>query len=319
MTSIKLTVTGAEIWASVTGILTSGMVGIPVTIEYDASWDGLRKNLVCRCGRQDSREGECRAILDVEGAATVAHEVMQPDMFLYLGVEGYSSDGKLVLPTRWAECGRIHRGANTEADVSADPTLPIWEQIQTAVEQIRDLPLTEVQMTELLATVQTAVDAASSAEQSDKRAASASSLAVSSADAARSAADSAQAAMECARTSADSAAELANETFRLKNAAEAAAQRAEAAGSPTGGALNAEQVSALDGLFQVCAFTVDASAQIAAFRAAFGLDSAPDVPDQPDEPDEPDVPEPGVEQQGSVLSIVSGVTANQNGTVLTIT
>ena len=34
MTSITLKVNGAEIQASVAGTLTSGMVGIPVTIEY---------------------------------------------------------------------------------------------------------------------------------------------------------------------------------------------------------------------------------------------------------------------------------------------
>ena len=118
MTSIKLTVTGAEVWATVTGILTSGMVGIPVTIQYDASWDGLRKNLVCRCSPWNSDRGDYRTTLDVGEAATVAHEVMQPDMILYLGVEGYSSDGKLVMPTRWAECGEIQRGANSGTEGS---------------------------------------------------------------------------------------------------------------------------------------------------------------------------------------------------------
>ena len=38
-----LTVTGARTQALVTGPLTSGMVGIPVTIEYDDSWNGLTK------------------------------------------------------------------------------------------------------------------------------------------------------------------------------------------------------------------------------------------------------------------------------------
>lgn len=164
MTSIKLTVTGAEVWASVNGILTSGMVGIPVTIEYDASWDGLRKNLVCRCSPWNSDRGDYRTILNVGEAATVAHEVMQHGKFLYLGVEGYSSDGKLVMPTRWAECGEIHRGANSGADISADPTLPVWEQLQTAIEEIKENPLTEEQLAEIQAGVQSAVEAAKSAE-----------------------------------------------------------------------------------------------------------------------------------------------------------
>ena len=35
LTSIKLTIIGAQAWAEVSGPLTSGMVGLPVTIEYD--------------------------------------------------------------------------------------------------------------------------------------------------------------------------------------------------------------------------------------------------------------------------------------------
>ena len=41
MTSIRLTVNGANASAMVTGKLTSGMVGVPVTIEYDRAWDEL--------------------------------------------------------------------------------------------------------------------------------------------------------------------------------------------------------------------------------------------------------------------------------------
>ena len=229
MTSIKLTVTGAEVWASVTGILTSGMVGIPVTIQYDASWDGLRKNLVCRCSPWNSDRGDYRTILDVGETATVAHEVMQPDMFLYLGVEGYSSDGKLVMPTRWAECGKIQRGANSGTDISADPTLPVWQQLQTEIEEIKDNVFLEEQLAEIQASVQAAAEAAASAERSKKSATAASTLAVSSADEAEGSADSARVSMESAKTSASTAAYLANETLRLQRAAEAAAERAEIA------------------------------------------------------------------------------------------
>lgn len=51
MTSITLILTGASIRSEVDGVLTSGMVGIPVTIRYDDAWNGLIKNLVCRCGK----------------------------------------------------------------------------------------------------------------------------------------------------------------------------------------------------------------------------------------------------------------------------
>jgi hypothetical protein len=66
-------------------------------------------------------------------------------------------------------------------------------------------------------------------------------------------------------------------------------------------------------------YTSDQSANIDALEAALksGGDE-PVVPDVPDEPVEPDLPEADVSQTGSILSIVSGVTATQNGDVLAI-
>lgn len=159
LTSITLKVNGAEIQASVAGTLTSGMVGIPVTIEYDETWEGLTKNLVCRCSRGTDRETH-RTILDVGNTTVVAHEVMQAGMLLYLGVEGYSTDGTLVIPTTWAMCGVIQNGANTGEDLSADPTLPIWGQLRREIEQIKQEVVTPGQITEILSCVQSAVQAA---------------------------------------------------------------------------------------------------------------------------------------------------------------
>lgn len=165
LTNIKLMVTGAQAWASVTGPLTSGMVGIPVTIEYDEAWDGLTKNLMCRCSPWGSNDGENRTILNVGENATVAHEVMQSDMYLYLGVEGFSSDGQLVIPTTWAKCGKIEYGANTCEDPSTDPELSVWNQLQTEIEQIKENALTKEQVTDIQACAQEATQAAQEATQ----------------------------------------------------------------------------------------------------------------------------------------------------------
>ena len=143
MTSIMLIVTGASIRAKVDGILTSGMVGLPVTIQYDDSWNGLRKNLVCRCGKWGPDRGDTRTVLSVGETATVAHEIMKADMYLYLGVEGYSADGKLVIPTTWANCGKIQHGANAGADPSADSKSPVWAQLQAQIESIKQDIVTE--------------------------------------------------------------------------------------------------------------------------------------------------------------------------------
>ena len=133
MTSIKLIVSGASARAEVDGLLTSGMVGIPVTITYDSAWDGLTKALVCRGG------SVIRTILDVGGMATVPHECMIANATLQIGVEGRNADGTLVIPTVWARCGLICSGANADADPSTDPTLPVWAQIGEKVGNLDDL------------------------------------------------------------------------------------------------------------------------------------------------------------------------------------
>lgn len=133
MTSIKLIVTGASARAEVDGLLTSGMVGIPVTIACDGAWDGLKKTLVCRGG------SIVKTILNVRGTATVAHECMVPNQTLFIGIEGRNADGTLVIPTVWARCGLICSGATTDADPSADPTLPVWAQIQSMIGSLDNL------------------------------------------------------------------------------------------------------------------------------------------------------------------------------------
>ena len=221
MTSITLKVNGAEIRASVAGTLTSGMVGIPVTIEYDEAWEGLTKNLVCRCSKSGFDNEEYRSILNVGNTAVVAHEVMQAGKHLWLGVEGYSPDGTLVIPTTWAMCGVIQRGANTGDDLSADPTLPVWGQLQTQIDRIEGGSIPPEQLEEIRAF-------AEAAAQAEENAAAASRLAADHADTARANGEAAQIYMENARTSAASAANMASDAFRYQTAAEAAADRAEA-------------------------------------------------------------------------------------------
>lgn len=133
MTSIKLIVSGASARAEVDGLLTSGMVGIPVTISYDSAWDGLKKTLVCRGG------SIARTILNVDGMATVPHECMIANATLQIGVEGRNADGTLVIPTVLARCGLICSGANADADPSTDPTLPVWAQIQSMIGNLDEL------------------------------------------------------------------------------------------------------------------------------------------------------------------------------------
>lgn len=169
MTSIFLKVTGAHAEALVSGTLTSGMVGIPVTMEYDDAWEGLTKNLVCRCAR-GTDDGEQRTILNVKHSAVVAHEVMQAGMHLYLGVEGVSADGALVIPTVWALCGVVESGTNAGSELSAEPTPTVWEQLQTQINQIECGSIHQEQLEELQGYVDSAARAAQAAAISAGRA-----------------------------------------------------------------------------------------------------------------------------------------------------
>lgn len=70
--------------------------------------------------------------------------------------------------------------------------------------------------------------------------------------------------------------------------------------------LSSTEKTLLMTLFKNAAYTADMSATIAQLETLWGGDDAPDLPDA------------DVLQTGSILSIVSGVTANQSGSVLAI-
>lgn len=133
MTSIKLIINGAHAQAEVSGPLTGGMVGIPVTIGFDGAWEGLSRTLVCKGG------GTVKSIVGIGTAAAVAHEVMQAGSTLYLGVEGRDAEGTIVMPTVWACCGIIEAGANASEDESTAPDSPVWALLQQQIGTLDDL------------------------------------------------------------------------------------------------------------------------------------------------------------------------------------
>lgn len=108
-------------------LLTSGMVGAEVHFIFDEVWNGLAKTAVFRAGDK---------VFDVldnqwEGnVCTIPHEVLAvAGVNLEVGVYGTDASGKLVIPTVYADCGRIRAGADPMGDESADPTAPVWAQL----------------------------------------------------------------------------------------------------------------------------------------------------------------------------------------------
>lgn len=123
MTNIAVTVTGAQLHATLTGVLTGGMVGVPAEFTFDEAWSDLVKVVLFRAG------GEVYSIHEIQDAVTVPWEVLKKEnCTLYVGVYGVSEDGSLVIPTLWAQVGMIQPGADVEATPAADPALPVWKE-----------------------------------------------------------------------------------------------------------------------------------------------------------------------------------------------
>lgn len=139
MTTIYLTLSGATASAQVEGTVTAGAAGIGVYVSWDEHWDELTMTLLCK-----SDAGIWAVSLE-DGEATIPQEALQRTLFgrneLMLGVEGRSRDGKLVLPSEFAYCGKILPGARQEnlsqtaQTVGAVAEIITWHQCPQAVRE----------------------------------------------------------------------------------------------------------------------------------------------------------------------------------------
>ena len=128
MTKIKLYCRGAMAKAKVEGQLTHAMVGIPVSVEWDGEWEGLRKVLKVRCGQT------CRSVRLEGTEAYLPWECLIAGQRLECGVDGWDMEGKLRLPTNWASCGMVKPSvAEQEGLEAAQPTLEFLEALLVRV------------------------------------------------------------------------------------------------------------------------------------------------------------------------------------------
>lgn len=131
MESIKITVTGAQATVTHAPLITSGMVGLPVELTFDDSWQMLNKVLVYRVGEQTHTQ------LNIDTCGLVPGKLLQPYRQLEIGVYGTDYwEGSVVIPTVWAKVGIIREAASPEGDSNADPALPIWRQLENRLEQL---------------------------------------------------------------------------------------------------------------------------------------------------------------------------------------
>lgn len=135
MTHINIKISKAVAVAEKDGILTAGMVGVPVSFTFDSGWDGLAVTAVF------SGSGVEKSVPLLGATDTVVPwEVMaQPNTRLRIGVEGRLTDGTLVIPTTWAIVGTLIPGANATDDLAKPPTPTPFDRILHLIGNMDDL------------------------------------------------------------------------------------------------------------------------------------------------------------------------------------
>lgn len=135
MTEVKIQVDGAHArMAEKVGRLTTGMVGAVARFSFDGVWDGLTKVAVFK------GSGVTRDVLRWDGdAVKIPAEVLREEGDLFVGVEGHNADGSLVIPTVWTDRINVLCGANASGDLSVDPGLPVWAQIDSKMGDLAQL------------------------------------------------------------------------------------------------------------------------------------------------------------------------------------
>ena len=123
--------------ASPPELLTEGMAkAVTVEFVFSDDWSGLTKTAVFSNGKTTVDVLEANWDGDT---VPVPHEVLAvPGRHARVGVYGADESG-VVLPTVWVSLGKVQPGADPSGDASADPSLPVWAQLQSQIGDLDDL------------------------------------------------------------------------------------------------------------------------------------------------------------------------------------
>ena len=123
--------------ASPPELLTAGMAkAVTVQFVFSPEWDGLTKTAVFSNGKTTVDVLEANWDGDT---VHIPHEVLAvPGRHARVGVYGADESG-VVLPTVWVSLGKVQPGADPSGDASADPSLPVWAQLQSQIGDLDDL------------------------------------------------------------------------------------------------------------------------------------------------------------------------------------
>lgn len=133
MKAIKIAVAGASAEILETVPIVSGTVGLPVAFSFDEAWTGFQKTAVFRVN------GRTIDQIHIAEEGIVPWELLEkPGCRLWIGVYGINEDGTVQMPTVWVDAGAVLPGADPSGDPSAQPSLPVWQQLTEDVEKALD-------------------------------------------------------------------------------------------------------------------------------------------------------------------------------------
>ena len=135
MTHINIKISKAVATAEKDGIITTGMVGVPVSFMFDSWWDGLIVTAVFK----GSGAPISVPLLGATETMVPWEVLKRPSTLLRIGAEGRLPDGTLVIPTTWATVGIVMSGANATDDLAKPPTPTAFDRIMSQIGNMNDL------------------------------------------------------------------------------------------------------------------------------------------------------------------------------------
>ena len=115
-------------------VLTTGMIGKKLLLEFTPEWNGMTKTVVFSDGC------ETRDVPFTGNPVTIPAAVLErPLRTLSVGVYGVSADGSVAIPTVRAVGPKILPGTEPSGDAATDPDLPFWAQMLAMIGNLDDL------------------------------------------------------------------------------------------------------------------------------------------------------------------------------------
>lgn len=111
-----------------------GITGAVVELRYDDSiWAGLRKKVAFR------GSAETEDLCDGSTVTFPAEVAQKKNAQVTVGITGVSEDGTVIIPTLWADLGKVLDSAYGNYPAPGEPVPPVWAQLLTMIGDLKNL------------------------------------------------------------------------------------------------------------------------------------------------------------------------------------